>query len=88
MEATRVLLEAQVAVEELEVDSSKSETFVEAARVLLEAQVTVEELEFGELEFDSFFLLHERRNKSRDVDRMRMKLTCFRKYFMKPFFTL
>ena len=88
MEATRVLLEAQVAVEELEVeelefDSSKSGTFVEAARVLLESQVTVEELEF-----DSSFLLHERRNKSKDVGRMRMKITCFLKYFMKPFFTL
>ena len=87
MEAARVLLEAQVAVEELEFDSSKSGTFVEAARVLLESQVTVEELEVEELD-SSFFLLHERRNKSRDVDRMRMKLTCFRKYFMKPFFTM
>jgi len=61
---------------------------VEATRVLLEAQVTVEELEFAELEFDSFFLLHERRNKSMEVDRMRMKLTCFQKYFMNQFFIL
>jgi len=61
---------------------------VEATRVLLEAQVTVEELEFEELEFDSFFLLHERRNKSMEVDRMRMKLTCFQKYFMNQFFIL
>ena len=48
---------------------------------LVDAQVTVEDVELD----SSFFLLHESRNKKRDVDRMRNNPTGFRKCFIKNF---
>ena len=57
---------------------------MDEVRVLLDAQVTVEDVELD----SSSILLHESRNKMRDVDRMRMKLIFSRKYFIKGFFIM